>query len=640
MYILAKIGLIAALTFKELFLQPGNALFIKSIFDFLSCSPHLNLTVMNFTPTKRSLCRNTLFIFTAVLFFSCQKEFSIGDGNSNQLPDLTTKINSSVSGFVTDENDAAVMGAAVQFGSGTATTDKYGYFEVKNMQVIKDAAVVTIIKQGYFKGIKTYIAKEGKAAFFRIKLMPKTIIGTINAASGGMIPLPNGLSVKLLAGSVVTAAGNTAYTGIVNVAAFWINPAAADLNKIMPGDLRGLNAGGSLNLLQTFGMLAVELTGTSGELLQIANGQKATFTLPIPSSLSASAPASIPLWYFNEANGLWKEEGSAVKTGNMYTGDVSHFSFWNCDVPANYVQFNCTLKNSAGNPLSFTPVKITVSGTSNSAMGYTDSSGYVGGAVPGNSNLVMEVFTNYGCTTPIYSQTFTTTNVNVSLGVITIPATSNLATLNGTVTNCASAPVTNGYIILQEGAIFTRFPLNNVGSYSFSKLFCSFPQTITLIGEDITNAQQSANVNYVVNAGTNTVGNIQACGITTQQFINYTINGTAYSFTAPADTFFYSNNNQSSLYLSGSTLTPPTSVVNISMNNAGLGMGSSQTLQLFDPSQITDTFGITIPILVNITEYGAIGQFAAGSFTGVFTGASPANIQYNVTCNFRLRRTN
>ena len=145
----------------------------------------------------KSLLKNTVFILIAVLFFSCQKSLTYENGSSSTAPDLSTKINSSVSGFVTDENDAAVMGATVQFGTANITTDKYGYFEIKNVQVVKEAAVVTITKPGYFKGIKTYIANQGNAAFFRIKLIPKTIIGTISAASGGIVALSNGLSVKL-----------------------------------------------------------------------------------------------------------------------------------------------------------------------------------------------------------------------------------------------------------------------------------------------------------------------------------------------------------------------------------------------------------------------------------------------------------
>ena len=593
--------------------------------------------------TKKIMSINLLLFFTAVLFFSCQKQMSFeNDETVTKAPDLSTKINSSVSGFVTDENGAAVLGASVQFGATIINTDKYGYFEATNVQVIKEAAVVTVNKPGYFKGIKTYMAKEGKAAFFRIKLIPKSIVGNINATSGGVVTLSNGLIIKLPAAAVVNAVTNVAYTGRVNVAAYWINPEAADLNKIMPGDLRGINIDGAIKLLQTFGMAAVELTGASGELLQITGGKKATLTLTIPPLLSATAPATIPLWYFDEAKGLWKEEGRATKTGNTYVGDVSHFSFWNCDIPGTFVQFNCTLKNSAGNPLPYTYVRITVVGTTNLAWGYTDASGYVSGFLPNNSNLIMEVFSDYTCTTPIYTQTFITTNANISLGIITIPTTNYIATISGTITNCASTPVTNGYIILKEGNVFTRYPLDSVivGAYSFNKIFCSFPQTITLTGEDISNLQQSAEVTYVVNAGTNTVGNIQACGVSTQQFINYTINSIPYVFTEPSSTFFYSNNSQSSLNLSGYTQIPSANSLFINMSNAGLGGGSILDLQFFRASQIPDSMIVTTPVIVNITEYGPVGQFAAGSFSGILTGAPPANIPYNVTCNFRIRRTN
>ncbi len=63
-------------------------------------------------------------------------------------------------------------------------TDKYGYFEVKNIKVVMNAATVTVSKTGYFKGIKTYLATAGKAAFFRIKLIPKTIAGNVNGRPG------------------------------------------------------------------------------------------------------------------------------------------------------------------------------------------------------------------------------------------------------------------------------------------------------------------------------------------------------------------------------------------------------------------------------------------------------------------------
>lgn len=225
------------------------------------------------------------------------------------------------------------------------------------------------------------------------------------------------------------------------------------------------------------------------------------------------------------------------------------------------------------------------------------------------------------------------------MGTITIPTANNIATISGTVTNCVNTAVANGYIIVMEGNYFTRYPLNNYGAYNFSEFFCTFPQAITLIGEDVANTQQSANVSYVVtSAGINTVGNIQACNTTTQQYVNYTINAIPYSFTSPADVFNYSNNVRLDLYSSSQTL--PTSGAIINMSNAGLAIGSTQDLLGFVPTQVADTFRILTPIPVHITEYGAVGQFTTGNFTGVFTGAAPANTQYNVTCNFRLRRNN
>jgi hypothetical protein len=60
-------------------------------------------------------------------------------------------------------------------------------------------------------------------------------------------------------------------------------------------------------------------------------GKTAKLRFTIPSSLRSTAPATIPLWSVDETTGLWKQEGSATKGTDYYEGDVSHFSFWNCD---------------------------------------------------------------------------------------------------------------------------------------------------------------------------------------------------------------------------------------------------------------------------------------------------------------------
>ncbi len=584
-----------------------------------------------------------LFSFT-ILFFSCQKELT-GDGVAitETLPDLTTKISSSISGFVTDENDAVVNGATVTAGGSTTSSNKYGYFEIKNVQVVQTAAVVIVSKPGYFNGIKTYYATADKSAFFRIKLIPKNNAGTFIAAIGGTVTLSNGLAVSFPANAVVTASSSAPYLGVVKLSAQWIDPTASDLSRTMPGDLRGLDSLGYLKLLTTYGMAAVELTGSAGELLQIATGKKATLTMPVPASISGTAPATIPLWYFDEAVGLWKQQGTAVKTGNNYIGEVSHFSYWNCDVPSNFVRFKCIVKDPSGNPVKNAFVKVSVvSNPQRSGWGYTDSSGYTGGAVPNNEQLLLSISSDYGCSSNAYTQNFTTTNVNIDLGTITIPA-SVVATVTGNVTNCSGAAVTNGYVIMIKNGVNSFATVNSAGNFSFTTSLCGSSTNASFIAEDIANTQGSTTSNATLVAGSNAIGTLVACGITTQQFLNYTVNGTAYTIAPPADSLTQYNNvqtNPASIQISGyGTSGGSTSTSYLTFSSPGIAVNSTQTLMSFYTPQLNDTLRILTTIPVNITEYGAIGQYMAGNFSGIFTGPAPANTPYNVTCNFRVRRS-
>lgn len=454
-----------------------------------------------------------LLLFTSI---SCKKNMNDTPAYLGQIPDLSTKVSASVTGFVTDEQDDPVYGASVKAGTITTTTDKYGYFEIKNTMLVKEASTVTVEYAGYFKGIKTFAAREGKSTFFRIKLMPKTIAGTIQAGLGGFVLLPNGLSISFPSNAVKNAATGLSYTGTVSVAAQWIDPTSSELNKIMPGDLRGINASGFIKGLETYGMAAIELTGSTGELLQIADGKKAGISFPLPASISSTAPATIPLWYFDESKGLWKEEGVATKTGDKYVGEVSHFSFWNCDVPNNYVQFSCTILDYNNNPVHYALVKISVlSNPNNAGWGYTNPSGYVSGYVPPNSSLKLELFSpDINCSAPVYSQNFNTVNTTYSAGNIIIPNTNiSIANISGTVTNCNNNPVQNGYVMITIHNQFTLYNLNNSGVYNFSVFICANPAPISIFAVDLDSMKESTIVGYNLVAGINAIPNLQACNI-------------------------------------------------------------------------------------------------------------------------------
>jgi hypothetical protein len=587
-------------------------------------------------------------LITAVSLFvsSCQKELS-GNGFSitETPPDLTTKISSTVSGFITNETDAAVNGATVQAGGSSTTTDKYGYFEISNVQVVKNAAVVTVSKPGYFNGIKTFIASAGHSGFFRIKLLPKTIQGNFDAATGGTVTLTNGLSFTFPAGAVVLASStSTAYTGQVSVAAQWLNPTANDIHQTMPGDLRGLDSLGFMRVLTTYGMSATELTGAGGELLQIATGKKATISFPISSAANASAPSNIPLWYFDETIGLWKEQGNAVKSGSTYVGEVSHFSWWNCDLPNATVPLIFNVVDGTGQPVSGVYVNI-VPTTSNSwshAGGYTDSTGHVSVLVTANASYTLSIYGDCGSwNNPAYTQDFSVGTTPVDLGNITLTGPS-VANVSGTV-ECTGSPLADAYVVMTKGYYNFRYPVNADGTYSFTTTICSGSAPVTLVAENLSTMQSGTSQTFTLVSGNNTVPALQACTFTIEQFIHYSVNGTSYSADYPADSIYHGVNTQvtppaSVIYGSGPSIGTP-GLINFSFTQNGIAAGNSQTLLSFYGTGITDSSAVlTGTPVVNITEYGNVGEFIAGNFVCTITTGPPPGTANNVTCSFRARR--
>src|SRR6187549_1861594 len=377
----------------------------------------------------------------SISLLSCQKEVKnddLGTGGSTGTVVNPTPVQGTVTGKVIDNNNNAVTGATVKAGSNSTTTDDRGLFRFNNIQLDKYSAVVTVEKSGFFKGYRVFSASANNTNFVKLKLVPKTLIGSVDATAGGSVSLPDNSKITLPASGVVVRSNSQSYTGSVKVYAAVIDPTSADISQIVPGSFQGTDANNYRVTLTSFGMLAVELEGNSGEQLQIAAGKTAKLRFTIPSSLRATAPAAIPLWSVDETTGLWKQEGNATKGTDYYEGDVSHFSFWNCDVsiPTIFLELNLV---TADGPLSHVQVKLTRPNGS-SSYGYTDSSGHVGGQVPKNEALTLEVLNT--CNQPIYTQNVGPFSTNTNLGTITVTL-SPLTTLQitGSAVNCSNQPV-------------------------------------------------------------------------------------------------------------------------------------------------------------------------------------------------------
>src|ERR1700743_1278740 len=130
-----------------------------------------------------------LTFLCVILFsiYSCRKDSSPSSptGPASVKPDLTVKVTTSVSGYITNEADSPIVFASVSVGNQQATTDQYGYFSVSNVSLPQVAGLVKVLATGYFNGYRTFMPKANKSAFIRIQMLSKKEIGIIDAASGG-----------------------------------------------------------------------------------------------------------------------------------------------------------------------------------------------------------------------------------------------------------------------------------------------------------------------------------------------------------------------------------------------------------------------------------------------------------------------
>ena len=423
------------------------------------------------------------------------------------------QVTASVSGIVLDESNAPIASAIVTSGTVTTTTNSNGMFIFQNISLSKENGSVTVVKAGYFKGVKSFKTTVGKDNTIRLQLMQKVLSGTLNAAAGGTINSNGGATIIFPAAAFVTSSG-AAYSGSVYVYSRWIDPTAANLPFIIPGDLRGVGTNGAEYILESYGMVGAELEDASGNTLKIATGKKAAISFPLPTILQTSAPATIQLWHFDDASARWKENGTATKSGNLYSAQVDKFSFWNLDNGSqNNILINYTLINSGSNsPLVSTITRIKRTSNGTIAYGTTNNLGYVSGLVPKNEVLVLEVISNCGLT--VFSQNIGPFSTNVSLGnVIVSLLASQTITFNGTLLNCSGSPVSNGYVSLYaSGGYGSYFPANVSGTFSGTIINClGTPLSFSYIGVDNSTTFQSPLLNVTATNGISNLGNVNAC---------------------------------------------------------------------------------------------------------------------------------
>ena len=552
------------------------------------------------------LNRIILFLMLALSLASCRK-----DTDDISLRDITyqppvVRVNGKLTGQVVDADGNPVANAQVNVGQQTAQTNELGLFFFNDIALNATGTFVQAQASGYFPGSTRFFPRPNASNIVRIGLIPRTYADQVSASSGGTVSLSNGAKVTLPANGIVDAAGNN-YSGSVQVAMFWINPAADNLHDIMPGNLQGIDRNNREVSMATWGMMAVELFSPDGQKLQIKPGEKAILTFPLPAEYRAQAPGSMPLWYFDENLGLWIEEGQARLQGNTYVGEVGHFSFWNVDFPFPLIDITGVI-NINGLPAGSKLVVIRVDGLNSVGSGYTNTEGVFSGKVPQNQVLTVQVMG--ACNNVMASLNIGPFAENTDVGTLnfTLSGPTN-SVISGQLLNCDGEPVT-------EGAVYFRWlgneqfvAVGDDGQFSATLQHCG-ATSYTLWAVDFENQYIADEETYNFNSGPQDLGEIEVCDSPFVGFMELTLF------------------NQTTINLGLVTLTSQ----EISFDSLAAPQHFKRIQGVSNPSNTADRFALYLRAPLALGTYTGETLFADGYLSNLINTQGPISVNCAYAC--------
>lgn len=421
-----------------------------------------------------------LLLLLVINFISCEYDDNVFNGETISYSDdqfmidnFGATISANFSGKITNQKDEPLNGVKITIGNKITFTDHNGVFILNNADVYEKHAFIISEKNGYLMGSRTLIPSLESNNDVQIKLLEKNIIGSVNTGDPSEVILPNGAKVEF-SGDFIDSNGNK-FAGQVDVSMHYLEPNKESTFLAMPGNLFGRRENNSPSAMETYGMVSVELSTSSGEQLNISPESPAKLTFPI-SGTTQNAPNVIPLWYFDNENGYWREQGVAYKDGANYSGEVTHFSWWNCDVPFDLINVCFNVKNINNNHYLYNyKVELIREETGQKIFsGILNEKGRECGLFPKDEVVIVNVYGTQECNnTLIHSEKLGGFSKDKSINIMVSNLSIESTKISATLKNCNDNLVANGYALIyknnssifsdvvvvsiQEGKILTNF---------------------------------------------------------------------------------------------------------------------------------------------------------------------------------------
>jgi len=296
------------------------------------------------------------------------------EGSQNHTLALGINSNRTLNGVIKNQVDGTPLpGIEVQVGSHIGITTAAGTYSVSVDNALPERVVVNVRGNGFATTGETIDIPQNETAALGIDLLPVAFTGTFNPAQVFTAQVENSPAQVLIeANSLRDETGNLPAAGDITAILTPIDP-SLDID-LMPGDMT-VETG---EPIQSFGALTAEFIDAAGNELNLAPGTTATIRIPVADK-GIGAPATIPLYYYDNEQGFWVKEGSAILTtdasGTYYEGTVQHFSTWNADMLFNTIAIKGCVQNETGSKVANALINMEGSNYNGMASTQTDAEG-------------------------------------------------------------------------------------------------------------------------------------------------------------------------------------------------------------------------------------------------------------------------
>ena len=276
------------------------------------------------------------------------RDLAVGDLPPDPTPeDEAPPTSGVVEGHVRATSGALLPEVRVTLGGLQATSDVRGWFRFEPVEPGSNL-VITASRDGLSTAWREIDLAAGQLLELDLVLAAAQTESLSDAQPGpeAVIETVDGVVVEFVSGTFTDPVG-APVEGPIDIDVTLLNTPSSV--AAAPG-MMARGAGGQVFPLESFGMVEVVLTAGG---VPVTFAGSAILSFPLVVGHPFVDGDTIGLWWFDEGQGFWVDEGDGVVDADRFVAEVTHFSWWNADRPLG--ETGCvtgTLETPDGEPAS------------------------------------------------------------------------------------------------------------------------------------------------------------------------------------------------------------------------------------------------------------------------------------------------